>query len=86
MSFIWTRKVKQVVPAVQLEPVQQVVELPVLEQKEDKISIIEHKEDGKCLVSSCEKDDAFGSGEEEVNGEEVVQACVEVSEVDVQEE
>lgn len=86
MSFIWTKKVKQVIqPQPVTEVVQQQVQLPVYESKEDKISVTEHK-NGKSLVSSREEDDAFGSREEEVNGQEVVLPCVEDSKVELQEE
>ena len=85
-SFIWSKKVKQVIqPQVKIEAPVQEVQLPVLETKEDKISVIEHK-NGECLVSSCEKDNAFGSGQEEVNGQEVVLPCIENSEGELQEE
>ena len=86
MSFIWTKKVKQVIqPQVKIEATAQEVQLPVLEVKEDKISVIEHK-NGECVVSSCEEDNAFRSGEEEVNGKEVVLPCVEDGEGELQEE
>jgi hypothetical protein len=75
MSFIWTKKFKKAtVQPLVVQPE------PVIEKKEDKISVIEHKQDGKCLVSSCKENDAFGSREEEVNGQEVVLPCIEDSE------
>jgi hypothetical protein len=88
MSFIWTRKVSRVQP-IQTSEVSSVVELqiavlPAYTPELDKISVIEHK-NGECLVSSCEEDDAFGGGEEEVDGQEVVLPCVEDGEGVVQE-
>lgn len=86
MSFIWTKKVKQVIqPQPVIEKVEQHVQLPVYETKQDKISVTEHK-NGKSLVSSREEDNAFGSREEEVNGQEVVLPCIEDSKVQLQEE
>lgn len=89
MSFIWTKKIKQATqPQVVIEVVQQQqLQLPVYEpvSVEDKISVTEHK-NGKCLVSSREEDNAFGSREEEVDGQEVVLPCVEDSKVELQEE
>lgn len=86
MSFIWTKKVKQVIqPQVSVEPPAQEVQLPVLEVKEDKISDIEHK-NGECVVSSCEENNEVGIIKEEVNGQEVVLPCVEDSKVVIQEE
>ena len=86
MSFIWSKKVKQVIqPQPVTEVVQQQVQLPVYEVKEDKISVTEHK-NGKSLVSSREEDNALRSVEEEVNGQEVVLPCVEDSKVELQEE
>jgi hypothetical protein len=82
MAFIWTRKIAQAQPQVQEQPqvqipleVVQEIKIPVYEPDQDKISVTEHKENGKCLVSSCKEDDAFGSGEKEVDGEEVVLPC-----------
>ena len=86
MSFVWTKKVRQVIqPQPVIQNVEQRVELPVYEVKEDKISVTEHK-NGKFLVSSREEDNAFGSREEEVNGQEVVLPCIEDSKVQLQEE
>lgn len=94
MSFIWTRKIQQVQPQVQPQPqetvqtvVQEVVQeiiIPTYTPDQDKISDIEHK-NGKCLVSSREEDNAFGSREEEVDGEEVVLPCIENGEGILQE-
>ena len=94
MSFIWTRKVQQaqvqpqvqpeVQPEVQVEEVVQEVKIPIYDANQDKISDIEHK-NGKCLVSSREEDNAFGSREEEINGEEVVLPCIENGEGILQE-
>lgn len=86
MSFPWTKKVKQVIqPQPVIETEKQHVQLPVYEVKQDKISVTEHK-NGKFLVSSREEDNAFGSREEEVNGQEVVLPCIEDSKVQLQEE
>lgn len=71
-----------VVPEPVVEPPQEVVVDPTPET--DKILVTEHK-DGECLASSCKEDDAFGGGEEEVDGQEVVLPCAEVGEGDVQE-
>jgi hypothetical protein len=92
MSFIWTRKIAasqlqtQVQPQAQpqVQNTVQEVELPIYQPDQDKISDIEHK-NGKCLVSSREENNAFGSIEEEINGEEVVLPCVKDSEVVLQE-
>jgi hypothetical protein len=69
MSFAWTKKVKEI----QLSLV-----------KQDKISLIEHK-NGKCLVSSCKEDDAFGIWKEEGDGQEVVLPCIKNGEGELQE-
>lgn len=86
MPLIWTKKVRQIIqPQPVIENVEQRVQLPVYEVKEDKISVTEHK-NGKCLVSSGEEDNALRSREEEVNGQEVVLPCIEDSKVELQEE
>ena len=88
MSFIWTRKVArpQIVTSVEIPAVVdvQTVEVPAYTAEPDKISVTEHK-NGECLASSREEDDAFGGGEEEVNGQEVVLPRAEDGEVVVQE-
>ena len=80
MSFIWTRKVAKVQPVMSAEVPAvvevQKVDVPSYTPEPDKISGIEHK-NGECLVSSREEDDAFGGGEEEVHGQEVVLPCAE---------
>ena len=85
MSYIWTRKIQnQLHPGVQpqvYETIQE-VDLPVYSPNQDKISHIEHK-NGKCLVSSCKENDAFGSREEEIHGEEVVLSCIKDCEVNI---
>ena len=75
MSFAWSKKLRQVAPAPPEIEVEQIVVIPTVD---DKISVEEHK-NGECLVSSREKDDEVGGGQEEVNGEEVVLPCVEDS-------
>ena len=78
MSFIWTRKVAkvqpiQIVTSAEVPSVVEVqeVKIPSYPPELDKISVIEHK-NGECLANSRKEDDAFGGGEEEVNGQEVV--------------
>lgn len=101
MSFIWTRKIAkpQVVTSAEVSAVVEVqtVEIPAAPatwavpasevkdaSESDKISGIEHK-NGECLASSRKEDDAFGGGEEEVDGQEVVLPRAEDGEVVVQE-
>ena len=72
MSFAWSKKFQ---PQVQIEETVQEVNMPVYEANQDKISVTEHK-NGKCLVSSREKNNAFGSREEEINGKEMVLPCI----------
>ncbi len=83
MSFIWSRKVKQTI-----QPQHQVksqVQVSILELKEDKISVEEHK-NGESLVISCEGDNEVGEREEGINGQEVVLPCIEDSEVVISQE
>ena len=91
MSFIWTRKVAKVQPVQIITSAEvpavvevQKVDVPSYTPEPDKISGIEHK-NGECLASSRKEDDAFGGGEEEVNGQEVVLPCAEDGEGVVQE-
>jgi hypothetical protein len=88
MPFIWTKKIARVQPiqSAEVPAVKQIqeVDVPMYRPESDKISSIEHK-NGESLVSSREEDDAFGSREEEVDGEEVVLSCAEDGEGVVQE-
>jgi hypothetical protein len=91
MSFIWTRKFTKVAPTPVITSAEvravieiQEVKVPSYTPEPDKISVIEHK-NGECLVSSREEDDAFGGGQEEVHGQEVVLPRAEDSEGVLQE-
>jgi hypothetical protein len=91
MSFIWTRKIGKVRPiqVVMSSEVLSVLDIqevrvPSYRLESDKISCIEHK-NGECLASSCKEDDAFGGGEEEVDGQEVVLSRTEDGKVVLQE-
>lgn len=87
MPFIWEKKITRVHPIQSAEVSQvvniQYVQVPVYTSDSDKISGIKHK-NGECLASSRKEDDAFGGGEEEVDGQEVVLPCFKDGEVVIQ--